>query len=142
MECSIFWTILVRTPSIQKLKAKHLPPVNSALGPMDFDWKFRPEDFGPGLIGAVTWQNLSADTSDQIVVTVLRKAYRLADGWQITGLGSLDAPDLRHVRGQWTSNRPAHTVPALEAISFQIEPGRIGSLDEVWFHDEPDKDLS
>jgi hypothetical protein len=80
------------------------------------------------LFRLVTYQNGEAGTVADVVVPVLRRAYRLADGWSISGLQDLAANELRHVMGGWHMKKRSNRPPALESMLFEIEPGQISGI--------------
>ena len=121
----VWWSIYVRTSSVRKLKAEHLPPIAAALEALEFEWQILTEPENPGLFRLVTYQNEEANTVADVVIPVLRRAYRLADGWSISGLQDLAANELRHVMGGWSEKKASNKPPALESMLFEIEPGQI-----------------
>ena len=124
----VWWSIYVRTSSLQKLKKVHLPPIAAALEALDFEWQIVTEEENPGLFRMVNYQNLEAATLAEIIIPVLRRAYRLADGWSISGLHDLTTGKLRHVMGGWNSRKPSSRPPSLESIVFELEPGKISGM--------------
>jgi len=128
----VFWSIFVRTSNKRKLLDTHLPPIVKALDGVEFDWNISTEEGHPGLFRLVTMQNVSGETVDEVIVTVLRRAYRLADGWRISGLDDLATGQLRHVMGGWDCKKPRHDPPSLDSLMFEIEPGRVLGRGREW----------
>lgn len=137
MHCHIWWSIYVRAGKIQRLKERHLPAIDAALGPAEFEWDVTREDSCPELLRLVNYQNISGDTVEALILQVLRKLGRIAEGFSISGLGDLDAPTFRHMSGTWRSSKPAHRAPALEDIAFEVLPGRIAGMtnDGGWYQE-------
>ena len=135
MDCSLHWSIYVRTSTKRKLVETHLPPIESAIGPLDFEWEILVEDQNPGLFRIVNFQNISAERPEDIVLTVLRRAYSLTNGWRIFGLNDLDSKQITHIAGTWVVEKPTHTPPALESLMFELQPGKIGGMtgDGGWY---------
>lgn len=125
MQAFVYWSIYVRTASVKKLKDEHLPPIVAALENTPSEFDIHKEAENPGLLRAVTYQNIEAAAVLDVVGVVLRRAYRLADGWRIHGLSDLDRGDIRHVMGGWGISSPKSRPPALESMMFEIEPGSI-----------------
>ena len=125
IEAYVSWSIYVRTPQHRKLVEVHIPPIAAALEQLEFVWQIIFESEYPGLFRLVNYQNLEFSSVDEIVSTVLRRAYKLADGWRISGLGDLTTKQIRHVAGVWNLHKAVSTLPALESMIFEVEPGRI-----------------
>lgn len=132
------WNIYVRTGSIEKLKKVHLPAIDDRVQATEFAWQIVKEDENAGLFRAINCQNLSADTVSGVIVPVLERAYSLADGWTIYGLGDLGTNSLTHIFGSWSMKVPNNRPPAIESMVFEIEPGFISGMthDEGWQLDE------
>jgi hypothetical protein len=130
IEVYVNWSIYVRTSNLRKLREAHIPPITAALESLDFDWEIRTEDESPGEFRLVTYQNLCCPTVDDLVITTLRRAYRLADGWCLSGLRALSTSELRHAYGFWKSDKPSNRAPAVVNMMFEIEPGRISRYDK------------
>src|SRR5262245_59132978 len=96
----------------------HLPPIVSALEGTEFDWVIEVEDENPGLFRVTNCQNLQGAGVEQVIVPVLRRAYRLATEWKISGLEDLAAGELRHVYGAWSIRKPSNKPPSLESMVF------------------------
>ena len=119
----VWWSIYVRTSSARKLKDVHLPPIEAALETLQFELQIINESENPGLFRLVTYQNLEGDGVLDLISPVLRRAYGLADGWSISGLGDLSRGELQHVMGGWSSKAPSNKPPALESMIFELQPG-------------------
>ena len=65
------------------------------------------------------------DVTDRRALEFSRRAYKLADGWRIMGLGGLSTGRLQHISGSCAQPARSNKPPALESIFFEIEPGRI-----------------
>jgi hypothetical protein len=120
----VCWSIYVRTSSIQEVRETHLPATAEALGELEFDWEILQEEQSPGLYRLVNYQNLAGETSADVILPVLQRAYRLRDGWTIWGLHQLASPELKHLAGCW-KGQPSHKPPALVSVLFEMEPGQI-----------------
>jgi len=127
----VWWSIYVRTKTIKKMRDEHLPLVNNALAPLEFEWQVFVERESPGLVRCVNYQNISADCIEDAMLHVLRRAYRLADSWTISELGDLDSGELKHITGSWSCRKQSNKPPALESMIFELEPGQIaGKTDD------------
>jgi hypothetical protein len=125
IKAHVWWSIYVQTSNMRKLRQAHLPPIEDALETIEFDWQVLIEEGSPGLFRLITYQNFEIENVSDIVVPVLRRAYRLADGWTIMGLDDLSTGRLQHVYGSCAKPARSNKPPALESIIFEIEPGRI-----------------
>ena len=137
----VYWSIYVRTGSVQKLRATHLPEIDKALGPPQFKWQLLNEEESPGLIRLINYQNLSAENVAHLVTPVLVSAYSLGNSWTITGLSDLGAQKLRYVFGGWSMDKPNPRPPAVESMMFEISPGLVSGMnsDGGWMvADEPE----
>lgn len=119
----VLWVIHVRTSSVRKLKKTHLPPIETALEGMEFDWEILNSRNNPGLIGLVNYQNLQAGSIAELIIPLLRRAYALSNTWSIAGLRDLSRGELRYVTGTWNSHKPSPKAPALDSIHFELSPG-------------------
>jgi hypothetical protein len=108
-----------------KLLSTHLPPIVAALEGVDFDWQIDVEEENPGLFRLVNYQNLVGNNVEDIVIPVLRRAYRLHTNWYISGLEDLSKGALSHVMGSCSITKPSPSPPSLESLMFEIEPGRV-----------------
>lgn len=135
MKCRVWWSIYVRTKFEYKLRERHLPPINAALGDLEFAWDVISENESPDLLRLINYQNLEAETSSGIILPVIERAYKLANGWTILGLSQLSEDNLTHVMGTWAAKKPTSAAPALESMIFEIEPGHIGGMTDEggWF---------
>lgn len=130
----VFWSIYVKTSNKRKLQEVHLPPITGALEGTEFDWVIETEEEHPGLFRVMTMQNLEGADVEDLIVPVLRRAYRLATEWKISGLEDLAAGELKYVMGACHIREPSNKPPSLESMMFEIEPGRIlpATGDESW----------
>lgn len=119
------WSIYVRTSSRRDLMKAHLPPISAALEGIEHDWDISTERENPGLFRLVNYQNFEAESVEDIVLPVLRRAYRLTKEWRISGLDALASGELKHVRGDCAIGPLSGHPPSLESLLFEIEPGRI-----------------
>lgn len=122
----VYWSMYVRAASERALKQQHLPPIAAALESVECEWDIDRERDDPGFFRIVTYQNLSARSVKDIVIPVLRRAYRLSTEWKITGLESLSSNALIKIHGDWsadTSSSP--NALGLDSIVFEIERGQI-----------------
>jgi hypothetical protein len=134
----IWWSIYVKASDLRKLRQVHLPPIELALEGIEFDWQILKEKESPGLFRLINYQNFEIERVEDIVIPLLRRAYKLAPSWSISGLDDLATGRLQHIIGSCepSSNQP----PALHSIVFEVEPGRIGPMtrDGGWpLLDEP-----
>jgi hypothetical protein len=120
------WSIYIRTSNLRKLKTTHLPAIGAALEQVQFPWQILKEDAHPSLYRVINLQNLRASNPAGLITPVLRRAYRLVDGWTIYGLMDLDKPSLQHVIGGFAEKEITRN-PIANAI-FEIEPGTIGGM--------------
>jgi hypothetical protein len=125
IKAHVWWSIYVQTSDVRKLRQEHLPPVQDALESIEFDWQILTEEESPGLFRLITFQNFEIENVIEIVLPVLRRAYKLADGWTITGLNDLSTGRLQHIYGCCWKPARLNKPPALESLVFEIEPGRI-----------------
>ena len=140
IKAHVWWSIYVKTSNLRKLKEAHLPPIADALESIEFDWEIRVENENPGLFRLMTYQNFETETVEEIVIPVLRRAYKLADSWTIHGLDDLSTGRLQHILGGCTKPEPSNQPPSLVSLVFEVEPGRIlpMSADGAWqVVDEP-----
>jgi hypothetical protein len=121
----IYWSIYVKTSNLRKLKEAHLPPIELALEKMEFDWYITTEEENPGLFRLVTYQNFEIERVEELIVPLLRRAYKLTSTWTITGLDDLGSGRLRHVHGTCSKPPNSNRPPALESLVFEAERGRI-----------------
>ena len=121
----VWWSIYVKTSSEQELREAHLPPIAAALESIEFDWDISTEQENPGLFRLVNCQNFERGSVEGIVVAVLRRAYRLANEWRISGLEALTAGGLEHVQGDCDIRSPSKRPPSLVSMVFEIKLGRI-----------------
>lgn len=121
----IWWSIFVKTSNLRKLKQAHLPPLELALERMEFDWHIVTEEESPGLFRLITYQNFEIERVDEIVIPLLRRAYKLSPTWTIMGLEDLATGRLQHIYGSCTNPPNSNKPPALESLVFEVEPGRI-----------------
>jgi hypothetical protein len=128
VQAYVWWSIYVRTSTVRKLKEVHLPPISDAIEALEFDWLITTEDDAPGLFRLVTYQNLHGESSADVIVPVLRRAYRLANSWWIQGLRDLADEQLHHVVGGWSVKTAANRPPALESMMFEMQPGQISGM--------------
>src|SRR5262245_20218684 len=119
------WSIYVRTCSRRDLMKAHLPPISEALEDIEHEWDISTERENPGLFRLVNYQNFEAASVEDVVVPVLRRAYRLTTEWRISGLDALSSGELKHVLGDCAAVPPSGHPPSLESVLFEIEPGRI-----------------
>lgn len=125
MQGHVLWSIYVRTSSVRKLKGDHIPPIEEALDGIEFPWEILREEDQKGIFRLVTYQNLHGECVEDLILPVLKRAYRLNSWWQVGGLRDLDAGQLRQVMGM-CSNPPVKPVPpALYSMMFEILPGRM-----------------
>ena len=124
IEAYVNWSIYVRNSNGRKLLEAHLPPIIAALEPLEFEWEIRTEDENPGQFRLINYQNIREQNVEDAVLFILRRAYRLADGWRISGLNALLRGEISHVYGHWKNNKPGNRAPALEDVLFEVEPGQ------------------
>jgi hypothetical protein len=103
----------------------HLPPISAALEGMEHDWDISTEREAPGLFRLVTYQNFAVESVEDVIIPVLRRAYRLTKEWRISGLDALVSGKLKHVQGDCAIARLSRRPPSLESMIFEIKPGRI-----------------
>lgn len=132
MYAYVSWSIYARTSTERELRVAHLPPISAALENIAYDWEVSTEHENPGLFRLVTYQNFDAVNVEDIVVPVLRRAYRLANQWRISGLEALAAGVLEHVQGDCEIRTPSKRPPSLVSLVFEIEPGRISPASRGW----------
>ncbi len=118
------WSIYIRTSSIQKVREMHLPAIAEALGEFGFEWEVLQEEANPGLYRLVNYQNMTGETAADVILPVLRCAYRLRDGWTVWGLHQLADIDLKHLAGHW-KGQPSHKPPAIDSVLFEMERGEV-----------------
>ena len=123
VKAHVWWSIYVRTSSESELREVHLPPITAALERIEFDWDISTEPENVGLFRLVTCQNFEGVSLEDVVASVLRRAYRLANVWTISGLEALATGELKHVNGHCRA--PSSCPPCLESLVFDIEPGHI-----------------
>lgn len=122
----VCWSIYVRASSVKKAKTTHLPPIVEALEGTEFEWEVFTEKGNPGVIRLVNYQNLQTESVEEIVLTVLRRAYGLVNNWSISGLHDLVRNELRSINGHWDNGgKPSSRAPALESMMFELLPGRV-----------------
>ena len=121
----VWWSVYVKTSNKRKLLSTHLPPIVVALEGVEFDWQIDAEEENPGLFRLVNYQNLAGNNVEDIVIPVLRRAYRLHTNWHISGLEDLSKGALSHVMGSCSISKPSPIPPSLESLMFEIEPGRV-----------------
>ncbi|MGO4684623.1 hypothetical protein [Hyphomicrobium sp. 2TAF46] len=126
----VWWSIYVRSTNPRKLKEVHLPPIEAALDGTQFGWQSVVEDENTTLTRFINYQNLEGATVTDVVTPVLRRAYRLANGWTIHGLFDLNLDELHSVIGGWNSKKASRWPPALESMMFEISPGEISGMGE------------
>ena len=107
----VWWSVYVKTSNKRKLLSTHLPPITAALESLEFDWQIDVEEENPGLFRLVNYQNLVGNGVEDIVIPVLRRAYRLHTNWQISGLEDLARRELAHVMGGCNIGKPSNTPP-------------------------------
>jgi len=127
MKAHIWWSIYVKTSTMQKLKQAHVPPIEAALETMEFDWEILAEEDEQGqrVFRLVTYQNFEFERVEDLVIPLLRRAYRLGTAWTIMGLGDLAAGELRSIFGSCYKPVRSNKPPALESLLFQVEPGQV-----------------
>ncbi len=125
MKAYVGWSIYVRTGTIRKLTSVHLPAIDEALEHIEYDWSIIQEEEHPGLYRIMNFQNFEAEHVEDIVIPVLRRAYKLSNVWQISGLEALNNGVIRHIYGSFFSEKPTPNPPALHSVVFEIEPGQV-----------------
>lgn len=126
MQAFIWWSIHVQTSNVRKLEADHLPPIEAALEGTEFPWDIARDDGGEvGTFRLVNYQNLHGTCVEDLIIPALRRAYKLASPWSISGLGDLAADSLRHVMGSCTNPPIRPHPPALASLVFELLPGRM-----------------
>ncbi len=125
MSAYVFWSIYVQTSNKRKLLESHLPPIAEALENIEFDWEISTEPENPGLFRLIMFQNIDEPKVEGVVVTVLRRAFKLSRDWQIGGLEDLSAGKVRHFYGACTRPKISNTPPALNSLMFEVEPGKV-----------------
>lgn len=130
MKAHIWWSIYVRAANLRKLKQEHIPPIEAALENMEFDWQILKEEDAQGqrLFRLVTYQNFEIERVEELVIPLLRRAYKLSPSWTITGLEDLAAGELQGIIGSCNKPIQSNKPPALESLVFEAEPGRILGL--------------
>jgi len=103
----------------------HLPPISAALEDMEHDWDISTEREAPGLFRLVTHQNFAVESVEDVIISVLRRAYRLTKEWRISGLEALATGKINQVHGDSAITRPSPRPPSLESMIFEVKPGRI-----------------
>jgi hypothetical protein len=86
IKAHVWWDIYVKTASERELREAHLPLISAALENIEYDWEISSEQKNPGLFSVVNCQNLEGANAREIIVPVLRRAYRLSNEWKISGL--------------------------------------------------------
>ena len=124
IEAYINWSLYVRTSNKRKLLEAHLPPINAALEHLDFDWHIFTEKENPRQFRLVTYQNIRCQTIDELLICVLRRAYRLREGWTIYGLSAFHHGAFRQLWGVWNLRRQSNKPPALDSVMFEAYPGQ------------------
>jgi hypothetical protein len=125
IKAHVWWSLYVKASTLSRLRQDHLPPITDALESLEFDWHIFTEEENPGLFRLVTYQNFECEKIDEIVIPVLRRAYKLANSWTIMGLDDLATGRLQHIYGSCGKPAPSHKPPALESLVFEVEPGRV-----------------
>jgi hypothetical protein len=125
MKAHVWWSIYVRTPREEELRHTHLPPIADSLEKVEYDWDVSVEQENPGLFRLVNCQNLQGTCVEEIVLPVLRRAYRLGSVWTISGLEVLSTGVLKHLHGNCDVHRPSRGRPSLESIAFEVEAGHM-----------------
>ena len=125
IDAFVWWSIAVRCATMNKMKTEHAPPIREAIRPLEPGSKIVIEETGPGVFTLMTVQNLSAVKVEDVVLPVLLRAYRLGNGWRISGLGDLEIGELRHIAGSWSTEKPSPRAPALVSMIFEIEPLKV-----------------
>jgi len=121
----VWWSVYVKTSNKRKLKSTHLPLITAALEGLEFDWQIEAEKEHHGLYRLINYQNVVGEKVEDIIVPVLRRAYRLHTDWRISGLEDLANGKLVHVIGRCDIRTPSHEPPSLESMVFEIERGRV-----------------
>jgi hypothetical protein len=119
------WSIYVGPCSRADLMEAHLPPISTALEDMEHDWDVSTEREAPGLFRLVMHQNFAVERVEDVIIPVLRRAYRLTKQWRTSGLDALASGKLEHVLGDCPITRPSRRPPSLESMIFEIKPGHI-----------------
>ena len=125
MKSHACWSIYVRASSREDLISAHLPSISAALEDIQYDWDISTERENPGLFRLVTYQNFETQNVEDVVVPVLRRAYRLTKEWRVSGLDALASGKLKYVHGDYTISPMSGHASSLESIVFEIEPGGI-----------------
>lgn len=73
----------------------------------------------------INYQTFEVFSVEEAIVPVLRRAYKLATTWNISGLEDLATERLQHVYGQCDYPPNSNKAPALDSLVFEIELGRI-----------------
>src|SRR5688572_20595877 len=120
-----YWSIYIGPCTRGDLMEAHLPPISAALEDIEHDWDISKEREAPGLFRLVTHQNFAVERVEDVIIPVLRRAYRLTKEWRIAGLDALASGKLNHVHGDCAITPLSGHIPSLESMVFEINPGRI-----------------
>lgn len=132
----LWWSIYVGTNNRQKILQTHLPPINSALESLDFDWEIFVEEESPNFTRLINYQNFRTAAVEDVVITTLRRAYKLTGAWHVGGLQCLSSGELTHFYGGCGKPHQTGRAPALESLMFEVEPGLItGYKEGAWSTD-------
>jgi hypothetical protein len=125
IKAHVWWDIYVKAVGMRELREAHLLPISASLENVECDWDISTEQENPGLFRIVTCQNFEGASVQEIVVPVLRCAYRLSNEWKISGLEVLASSEIDNVHGQWQTTTPASNPPSLASMIFDIRRGHI-----------------
>jgi hypothetical protein len=125
MKAYIWWSIYIKTKNIAKLKSDHLHAIDEALEKIEFPWEISHADIDTGLFRIVNCQNLNDYSTHQVIISALRRAYKLAPTWSITGLSDLTTDTLNWVGGVCTDPPVKSRPPALASLSFEVQAGSV-----------------
>lgn len=121
----VWWSIYVQAKDMGKAKREHFLPVESIVGPPAVPFEYIKED--AGVCRLVAYSNFSNFEIRDVASEVLAKAYALADGWHIYGLGCITTGRYQHVTGLWSAVKPSPKAPQLVSMMFEINRGLASS---------------
>lgn len=124
----VAWSLTVKAANKNKVQSVHIPALDKLLGKAEFGWQIT-SDSATGTFGITTYQNLQGEI-EHIILEVLRRAYRLRDGWNIHGLSALNTKELKCVIGGWRAFNKSNLIPSIESAMFELKEGNITGISD------------
>lgn len=119
----VFWSIYVASSSEMKVRQVHLPLISEALEGVQFKWDVFQEEGNPTETRCVNYQNFEFEHSDEMILPILRRAYRLANNWTILGLNEMFSRQSSYCIGSAIVKPPASHAPAVSNLMFEFVLG-------------------